>query len=138
MNLEAFMLEEKEEVIEYIASTRFKDTEGKPIAWKLRTITAKENDEIRKQCYKQIQVTGKRGQYRQEFDTQKYLELIAVKCILEPNLNSVELQDYYHVMSPADLLKEHLLKPAEYDNLISKIQEINGYNLEDAVEEAKN
>lgn len=138
MNLEAFMLEEKEEVIEYIASTRFKDKEGKPIVWKLRTITAKENDEIRKQCYKQIQVTGKRGQYRQEFDTQKYLELIAVKCILEPNLNSVELQDYYHVMSPADLLKEHLLKPAEYDNLISKIQEINGYSLEDAVEEAKN
>ncbi len=138
MNLEAFMLEEKEEVIEYIASTRFKDKEGKPIAWKLRTITAKENDEIRKQCYKQVQVTGKRGQYRQDFDTQKYLELIAVKCILEPNLNAVELQDYYHVMSPADLLKEHLLKPAEYDNLISKIQEINGYNLEDAVEEAKN
>lgn len=138
MNLEAFMLEEKEEVIEYIASTRFKDKEGKPIVWKLRTITAKENDEIRKQCYKQIQVTGKRGQYRQEFDTQKYLELIAVKCILEPNLNSVELQDYYHVMSPADLLKEHLLKPAEYDNLISKIQEINGYSLDDAVEEAKN
>lgn len=138
MNLEAFMIEEKEEVIDYIASTRFKDKEGKPIAWKLRTITAKENDEIRKQCYKQVQVAGKRGQYRQDFDTQKYLELLAVKCILEPNLNAVELQDYYHVMSPADLLKEHLLKPAEYDNLISKIQEINGYSLEDAVEEAKN
>lgn len=138
MNLEAFMIEEKEEVIEYVASTRFKDEEGKPIAWKLRTITAKENDDIRKQCYKQVQVTGKRGQYRQEFDTPKYFELLAVKCIIEPNLNSVELQDYYHVMSPADLLKEHLLKPAEYDDLTSKMQEINGYNLEDAVEEAKN
>lgn len=138
MNLEAFMIEEKEEMFEYIASTRFKDEEGKPIAWKLRTITAKENDDIRKQCYKQIQVPGKRGQFRQEFDSSKYLESLAVKCIVEPNLNSVELQDFYHVMTPADLLKEHLLKPAEYDNLISKLQEINGYNLEEAVEEAKN
>lgn len=138
MNLEAFMIEEKEEMFEYVASTRFKDKEGNPIAWKLRTITAKENDEIRKQCYRQIQVLGKRGQFRQEFDTSKYLEILATKCIIEPNLNSVELQDFYHVMSATDLLKEHLLKPAEYDNLISKLQEINGYNLEEAVEEAKN
>lgn len=138
MDLEAFMIEEKEEIVEYIASTRFKDKEGKPIAWKLRTITAKENDEIRKQCYKQVQVPGKRGQFRQEFDSSRYLETLAIKCVVEPNLNSVELQDFYHVMGPADLLKEHLLKPAEYDNLISKLQEINGYNLEEAVEEAKN
>jgi len=138
MNLEAFMIEEKEEVIDYIASTRFKDKEGKPIAWKLRSITAKENDDIRKQCYKQIPITGKRGQYRQEFDSGKYLEMLALKCIVEPNLNSVELQDFYHVMSSADLLKEHLLKPAEYDNLIAKLQEINGYDLNEAVEEAKN
>ncbi len=138
MDLEAFMIEEKEEIFEYIASARFKDKEGNPIAWKLRTITAKENDEIRKSCYRQVQIPGKRGQYRQEFDSSKYLETLAIKCIVEPNLNSVELQDYYHVMSPADLLKEHLLKPAEYDNLISKLQEINGYNLEEAVEEAKN
>ena len=138
MNLEAFMIEEKEEIIEYVASQRFKDKEGKPIAWKLRTITAKENDEIRKECYKQIQVPGKRGQFRQEFDSSKYLEILATKCVVEPDLNSVQLQDFYHVMKSADLLKEHLLKPAEYDNLIAKIQEINGYNLEEAVEEAKN
>lgn len=138
MNLEAFMIEEKEEVVEYIASKRFKDKEGNPIPWKLRTITAKENDELRKQCYKQVQVPGKRGQYRQDYDSQKYLELLAIKCIVEPNLNAVELQDFYHVMSAVDLLKEYLLKPAEYDDLIAKLQEINGYDLEEAVEEAKN
>ena len=138
MNLEAFMIEEKEEVIDYIASQRFKDKEGKPIPWKLKTITAKENDELRKQCYKQIQVPGKRGQYRQDFDSSKYLELLAEKCIVEPNLNDAKLQDFYHVMGAEDLLKEHLLKPAEYDNLVAKLQEINGYDLDEAVEEAKN
>ena len=138
MNLEAFMIEEKEEVIDYIASRRFKDKEGKPIPWKLKTITAKENDELRKQCYKQIQVPGKRGQYRQDFDSSKYLELLAVKCIVEPNLNDAKLQDFYNVMKAGDLLKEHLLKPAEYDDLVTKLQEINGYDLDEAVEEAKN
>ena len=138
MNLEAFMIEEKEEVIDYIASQRFKDKEGKPIPWKLKTITAKENDELRKQWYKQIQVPGKRGQYRQDFDSSKYLELLAEKCIVEPNLNDAKLQDFYHVMGAEDLLKEHLLKPAEYDNLVAKLQEINGYDLDEAVEEAKN
>lgn len=138
MNLEAFMIEEKQEIFEYVASTRFKNEEGEPVSWKLRTLTAKENDEIRKQCYKQTQVLGKKNQFNREFDSAKYLELVALKCIIEPNLNSVELQDFYNVMSPADLLKEHLLKPAEYDDLVAKIQEINGYNLDEAVEEAKN
>lgn len=133
--LEAFMLEEKEEIVEYVASKRFKDSEGNPIPWKLKTITAKENDELRKQCYKQVQ-TGKR--LKQEFDTTKYLELLVLKSVVEPNLNSVELQDYYHVMSAVDLLKEHLLRPAEYDDLTAKAQEINGYDLEEAVEEVKN
>lgn len=135
MSLEAFMIEKKEEVIEYVASKRFKDKEGNPIPWKLKTITAKENDEIRKQCYKQVQ-NGRRT--KSEFSTPKYLELLAIKSIIEPNLNSVELQDYYHVMSASDLLTEHLLNPAEYDDLTLKVQEINGYDLEEAVEKAKN
>ena len=41
-------------------------------------------------------------------------------------------------MKAEDLLKEHLLKPAEYDDLVTKLQEINGYDLDEAVEEAKN
>jgi len=103
MNLEAFMIEEKEEVIDYIASTRFKDKEGKPIAWKLRSITAKENDDIRKQCYKQIQV-GKR--MKQEFDTVRYLELLADKCVVYPDLHNVELQNHYGEMDSIKLLKK--------------------------------
>lgn len=136
MSLEAFMIEEKDEVIEYVASKKFKDGEGKPIPWKLRPLTSKENDEIRKQCYRQVRI-GKK--YTQEFDTPKYLLMAVEKCVLFPNLTSQELQDYYHVMGVEDLLKEHLLKlPGEYDDLTEKIQEINGYDVEKAVEEAKN
>ena len=41
-------------------------------------------------------------------------------------------------MDATKLLKKHLLTPGEYDDLMQKIQEINGYDLEEAVEEAKN
>ena len=41
-------------------------------------------------------------------------------------------------MDSIKLLKKHLLNPGEYDDLMQKIQEINGYSLDDAVEEAKN
>ena len=74
--------------------------------WKLKTITAEENDAIRKQCYKQVQA-GKR--MKQEFDTVKYLELLADKCIVYPDLHDVKLQDFYKEMDSIKVLKKHLL-----------------------------
>ena len=135
MSLESFMLKDEVQEIEYVASKIFKDKEGNYEKWKLKTITADENDAIRKQCYKQIQV-GKR--MKQEFDTVRYLELLADKCVVYPDLHNVELQNHYGEMDAIKLLKKHLLNPGEYDDLMQKIQEINGYSLDDAVEEAKN
>lgn len=135
MSLESFMLKEEVKEVEYIASDKFKDSEGNPEKWKLRTINADENDALRKQCYKQVQV-GKR--LKQEFDTVKYLELLADKCIIYPDLHNVELQNFFGEMDSIKLLKRHLLNPGEYDDLMQKIQEINGYSLDEAIEEAKN
>lgn len=135
MSLESFMLKDEVQEIEYVASKRFKDKEENYEKWKLKTITADENDAIRKQCYKQIQV-GKR--MKQEFDTVRYLELLADKCVVYPDLHNVELQNHYGEMDAIKLLKKHLLNPGEYDDLMQKIQEINGYSIDDAVEEAKN
>ena len=121
MSLESFMLKDEVKEVEYVASNRFVDKEGKVEKWKLKTITADENDAI-----------------RQEFDTVKYLELLADKCVVYPDLHNVELQDFYNEMDSIKLLKKHLLNPGEYDDLMQEIQEINGYSLDDAVEEAKN
>ena len=140
MSFKEFMIEEAEqELVEYVASKRFKDEEGKPIKWKIRPLTTKENDAIRKQCYIKTQVPGKKGQYTKDFDSAKYLLMVAEKCVVYPNLHDKDLQDFYHVMGIEDLLKEHLLKvPGEYDDFTAKLQEINGYDIEEAVEEAKN
>ena len=135
MSLESFMLKDEVQEIEYVASKIFRDKEGNYEKWKLKTITADENDAIRKQCYKQIQV-GKR--MKQEFDTVKYLELLADNCIVYPDLHNVELQNHYGEMDAIKLLKKHLLNPGEYDDLMAKIQEINGYSLDEDIEEAKN
>ena len=135
MSLESFMLKDEVQEIEYVASKRFKDKEGNYEKWKLKTITADENDAIRKQCYKQIQV-GKR--MKQEFDTVRYLELLADKCVVYPDLHNVELQNHYGEMDAIKLLKKHLLNPGEYDDLMAEIQELNGYSLEEEIEEAKN
>ena len=135
MSLESFMLKDEVREVEYVASQRFKDKDGNIEKWKLKTITADENDAIRKQCYKQIQV-GKR--MKQEFDTVRYLELLADKCVVYPDLHNVELQNHYGEMDAIKLLKKHLLNPGEYDDLMAEIQRINGYSLDEAVEEAKN
>lgn len=135
MSLESFMLKDEKKVEEYVASKRIKDKNGNPEKWKIQTITADENDALRKECYKQVQV-GKR--MKQEFDTVKYLELLAEKCILYPDLHNVELQNFYNEKNPIKVLKKHLLNPGEYDDLMEFIQSANGYSLEDAVEEAKN
>lgn len=135
MSLESFMLKDEKKVEEYVASKRIKDKDGNPEKWKIQTITADENDALRKECYKQVQV-GKR--MKQEFDTVKYLELLAEKCIVYPDLHNVKLQDFYNEKNPIKVLKKHLLNPGEYDDLMEFIQSANGYSLEDAVEEAKN
>ena len=96
-NLEAFMIEEKEEIVDYIASSKFKDKEGNPVPWKIKSITADENQRIRKDCYINIPINGKRGRYTKDFNTQKYLVLLATECVVYPDLQNAKLQDFYKV-----------------------------------------
>lgn len=138
-NLQAFMIEKKEETFEYVASKNFKDENGNPIPWKLKSITAKENEELRKQCYKQVLIqNGKKKGYQQQLDTIKYIQELIDRCVVHPDLHNAELLDFYGEMNSIDLLTKHLLNAAEYDDLGAEVQRINGYDLEEAVEEAKN
>lgn len=127
------------ENIKYAASKRFLGIGGKPVEWELQSITSEEDEQIRKSCTKKTQIPGKRGQYTQETNYEKYLGLLAAKCVIYPNLNAAELQDSYGIMG-ADAVLKKMLKPGEYQDLLKKIQEINGFDIgmDDLVEEAKN
>ena len=127
------------EVVDYVASKRMVDEKGNPMAWKLKAIDSDLDERIRKECTKRVAVNGKRGQYIPETDTDKYMAKLCVACVVYPNLNDVELQDFYGVKDAESLLKK-MLKPAEYTELKVRVNEVLGYDLsmEDEVEEAKN
>lgn len=122
---------------EVIISDRFKGGDGKPIPWKLRTLTEADNESIRKSVTKRVKVKG--NQYAQETDQTEYLAKLAVSSVVYPSLKDVELQNSYGVMGAEELLRKMLLA-GEYIALIQKVTEINKFDrdLEELVEEAKN
>ena len=127
-----------DETVKYVASKRFVDN-GKPVEWEIKSIDSDLDEAIRKECTKRVPVPGKRGQYNQETDTDKYIAKICVACTVYPNLNDAELQSSYGVMG-ADALLKKMLKPGEYTEYKAKVMEINGYDMsmEELVDEAKN
>lgn len=128
----------KEETVKFVASKRFA-VKGKPVEWEIKAIDSDLDEAIRKECTKKVPVAGKRGQYTQETDTDKYLGKMCAACTVYPNLNDAELQDSYGVKS-ADALLKKMLKAGEYTEYKAKVMEVNGYDMsmEELVEEAKN
>lgn len=128
----------KKETVKYAASKRFVE-KGKPVEWEIKPIDSDLDEMLRKECTKKVPVPGKRGQYNQETDTDKYIGKMCVACTVYPNLNDAELQDAYGVKSADALLKKMLL-PGEYTEFKTKVMEVNGYDMsmEELVDEAKN
>lgn len=126
------------ETVKYVASKRFVKNK-KPVEWELKAVSSSLDESIRKECTKKVPIAGKRGQYNQETDTDKYIGKLCVACTVYPNLNDAELQDSYGVKSGDELLKKMLL-PGEYTEYKAKVMEVNGYDMsmEELVDEAKN
>ena len=63
------------ENVKYVASKRFVDPETKkPMEWEISAIDSTVDEEIRKECtYKRPVPGGKRGQFTNELDTDKYI-----------------------------------------------------------------
>lgn len=122
---------------DFEVSKRFKDGEGKPVSWKLRTMTEDENESIRKSSQKRTKVKG--GQYITETNNDEYLAKLAVASVVFPDLKNAELQKSYGVMGADQVLRKMLL-PGEYANLLEKVQEMNGFDkdINELKEEVKN
>lgn len=141
MNLKGFLKQNAvtTENIKFVASTRFLDDNKKPLKWEIRAISSSEDENLRKAATRKIAVAGKRNQFNDEIDTNKYIGLLAATCTVFPNLNDVDLQNSYSVMSADELLKAMLL-PGEYAEYILKVQEICGFDKsdKDLIVDAKN
>ena len=134
-----FMAGKADENVKYVASKRFIGSDKKPVEWEIKSIDSDLDEAIRKECTKKIPIPGKRGQFNQETDTDKYIAKMCVACTVYPNLNNAELQDSYGVKSAEALLKK-MLKPGEYTEYKAKVMEVNGYDMsmDELVDEAKN
>lgn len=138
--LSAFFQENVEQPknVKFVASKRIKDDKGNPIKWEIKAISAKENEELKRQATKRVQVNGKKNQYVPELDTNKYQILVCTACTVYPNLNDTELQNSWGVMCAEELITKILLA-GELTEYSQKVLEINGFDMEDdLVEEAKN
>jgi hypothetical protein len=135
-----FLKENKKERpnAKYAASTAFTDEKGNPLEWEIRPITTAENERFRDACIKKVK--DKKGITRSELDTRAYTLKLITASVVEPNLNSSELQDSYGVMGAEELIVAMLDNPGEYDKLGAFIAEFNGFNksIDDDIEEAKN
>jgi len=140
-NLSAFLAQNalKAENVKFSASKRFVDENGKPMEWEIKSVTSEEDERIRRDCTKKVQIPGKRGQYTQETDYNKYVGKLAAACTVFPNLNDADLQNSYGVMGDDALLKT-MLQPGEYADYLTKVQEVNGFDttFDELVDEAKN
>ena len=141
-NFSRFMKQNKvvKENATFPATKSLVDEEGKPLLWTIKPLSTKENDDIRDECMIEVPVKGKPNVYRPKLNTSRYVAKMLCKCIVEPNLYDKALQDSYGVMTPEELIKEMIDNPNEYNELVTFVQNFNGFDttLEDKVEEAKN
>ncbi|WP_068782260.1 phage tail assembly chaperone [Paenibacillus sp. GM2] len=121
---------------EVIISPRFMDEAGKPIPWKLRSMTEEENEAIRKSSQRKIK---ERGIVTLDTNSDEYLAKLVVASVVFPDLKDAELQKSYGVLGSDQLLRKMLL-PGEYATLLQKVQEVNGFDrdVNELAEEVKN
>lgn len=106
----------------------------------IKSLTAEDTSELRKQVTRRV-LNKKTRMYEQIFDQNKFTDLVMTASIVEPNLNSEELQKSYGCIADPEGLLNHMLTAGEYNKLAKKVMEVSGLNDEDSndlVEEAKN
>lgn len=127
----------KKENEEVEVSKRFKDDEGNLVKFEIKAISNDLDDQLRKDNTYQKKVA--KGIYKPELDSTKYMKDVVTRCLVYPDLNNKDLQDSYEAMDAAELIDKMLL-PGEYNALLSKVQEINGWNvdIDEIKDEVKN
>ena len=135
--LSAFLHPEPMDITkEIIISDRFKE-DGRPVPFKIRTISQAENDALVKKAQKVDMVRGRRIQYQ---DDQKYTNSLIVACTVQPDFRDAELCQAYGTLDPLEVPGKMLLS-GETAKLVEAIMNLNGFTIqppEEEEEEAKN
>lgn len=134
-NLSAFLnpvslYEEKEVVV----SKRFQDEDGKPVPFKIRSLTEDENDACQKKARRTRKVNGRLEEYQ---DQLLYMRSLVVEATVFPDFREEQLCKKYGTLTPEEVPGKMLLI-GEYSALVSTIMELSGIEMNTVEEEAKN
>jgi hypothetical protein len=118
---------------EVVVSSRFKDEKGNMMKFKIKAMTSREFDEIRRSA---MQI--KKGR-KVEFDAQKFNLQVVIHHTLVPDFKDAASIRKLGCHTPEEYVQKVLLA-GELATLAQKIQELSGFDVEmdELVEEAKN
>lgn len=136
MTLDAFLhpVELKQEK-EVVISKRFLDSDGKPVPFKIRTISQEENEALSKRS---VHIKKIDGRQFEALDDLEYTRRLIVACTVYPDFTNSELCQAYGVMDPL-MVPGKMLISGEYKRLLQEIMKFNGFtSAVDLEEEAKN
>ena len=110
--MEAFYKQNRKEIQnkKIVISERFQDENGNAILWEIKPLLQKKNEMILKKC---------RAMNQQNM----YELMVLAESVVFPDLNSMELQNNYHVVGKEALLLE-LLTAGEYEKLKKIVEEM--------------
>lgn len=130
-NLSLFLKKNKKvrENVKYAATKSLCDENGKPLEWEVKPLNSREYDQLMADC------SDDKG----KMDWVMFREQLITACVVEPNLNSSELQDSYGVMSAEDLLRAMVDDPLEFSAFYKFVDNMSsGGNIDEKIEQAKN
>lgn len=139
--LSLFLKENKKKKVNglFPATKSLCDKNGEPLMWEFKPITTKESEEIRDECMIQKLLPGQNNKTELRLDVKKYIARLTCACVINPDLDSAELQDSYGVKTPEALLQEMIDDPGEYDTFTSYVFNYNGFDdIDDLKNNAKN
>lgn len=121
--------EEKEVII----SKRFLGEDGKPVPFKIRSLTQEENAAIIKAATRQKKVDG---QWQDSIDANELSARTIVEATVFPDFRSAELCERYGTKDPVQVPGKMLLA-GEFSRLIDAVSKLSGFD-KSLDEEAKN
>ena len=121
--------EEKEVII----SKRFLGEDGKPVPFKIRSLTQEENAAIIKAATRQKKVDG---QWQDSIDANELSARTIVEATVFPDFRSAELCEKYGTNDPVQVPGKMLLA-GEFGRLIDAVSKLSGFD-KSLDEEAKN
>lgn len=126
----AYLREEKEIVI----SKRFVDESGEPVAFKIRSISQEENEQITKASRRQYKVSGT---VQERLDPIEYGRRMVVTGTVVPDFRAKEMCEAYGTLDPMQVPGK-MLTAGEFSSLMTAISTLSGFDAEPPEDEAKN